>query len=196
MFFSQASRSKINLHMFSPCYEYPNSLNLSGLSSTWISLNRPLHLIWCLYKCHTKRLTSSFPPFSPPFFTHHAIRDTRRCLISFSFVWLSDLPFRLGWKAPRQMRCYRDAAGTQLPSPTSLFLNYWTSIQDGYSHIYGSLTPRHTYNYPSKAVIVLISHVRCGRPLPCPRAVSMEIESQMLLKDITGDSFARWTCCR
>lgn len=105
--------------------------------------------------------------------------------------WPSFLP---GWQGPQWTRFYRDAACAQLPSPTSLFFNYWTSTRGGSSVIYGPLPPQRTYNYLSKNVIVLISHVRCGHPLPCPRGVSMEIESQLPLNDITdpGLHFGLW----
>lgn len=85
------------------------------------------------------------------------------------------------------MRFYLDAAGNQLLSTSSLFFNYQTGIEDRCRLIYGALTlPRRTHNYLSNAVIVTISHVQCGHPLPCPNIVSMEIEDQMLLNEMVG----------
>lgn len=90
------------------------------------------------------------------------------------------------WKGPQWTRHYHNATCAQLPSSTSLFFNYWTSTWGGSSIIYGFLPPQCAYNYLSKAIIVLISHVRYGHALPCPCGVSMEIERHLSLKDIRG----------
>lgn len=103
--------------------------------------------------------------------------------MSFSFVFLNDLPFLLRWKDSQKMMCYPDAAGTQLPSTTSLFLNYRTSIQDGYSLIYGPLMIWYTSNYNWKPLIVCICLVLKSNAFS--QTIKTDIESRLLLKVIT-----------
>lgn len=170
------------------------------LSVLALSIRVPTHIpalpdFSALSNVFTKAVQKAWQALSPPLallpLFPSAMRETllatekrERSAVDIIKLCRADRPsFLAGWKKPQWTRCYRDEACARLPSRTSLFFNYRTSTRGGSTVIYGPSPPRRTYNCLSKPVIVLISHVRRGHPLPCPRGVSMEIESQLLLKD-------------
>ena len=116
-------------------------------------------------------MSSVSPPFFPPCST---IRDApwQRCCLSaryHSAVWLTDLPFSRGESVHngRATITMRHAPGSRLSPHCSSITEQARGVEPAV--IYGLLPPRCTYNYLSKAVIVLISHVRYVA-VPPPRA--------------------------